>query len=292
MQEASMEGVRIGSCSWKFPSWEGLVYSAKDGIDYLAEYAKLFNTVEVDQWFWSLFGPDSIGMPKVEDVARYLAAVPKDFRFTVKVPNSVTLTHFYKRDARHGGKENPYFLSAPLMLDFLSHIEPLREQTAALMFQFEYLNKQKMKNITAFKERLAPFLEQLPDAWTYGMETRNPQYLTEDFFEFLHQHGLATVLVDGYYLPPVSQTFETARRWLRDPVIIRLMGPDRQGIEKITKKKWNEVVQPMDDTLDRVAEIVLTLVADGHQVIVNINNHFEGSAPITIRKLQERVARA
>ncbi|NBC29093.1 MAG: DUF72 domain-containing protein [Spirochaetes bacterium] len=284
-----MEGLRIGSCSWKFPSWEGLVYSAREGIDYLAEYAERFNTVEIDQWFWSLFGPDSIGMPKVEDVARYLAAVGTDFRFTVKVPNSVTLTHFYKRDARHGGKGNPYFLSVPLMLDFLSYIEPMRQQTAALMFQFEYLNKQKMKNITAFKERLAPFLEELPDAWTYGVETRNPQYLTENFFEFLYKHGLATVLVDGYYLPPVSQTFETARRWLRDPVIIRLMGPDRQGIEKITKKKWDEVVQPMDETLDRVADMVRTLVADGHQVIVNINNHFEGSAPITIRKLQERL---
>jgi uncharacterized protein YecE (DUF72 family) len=287
-----MERVHIGSCSWKFPSWEGLVYSAKEGIDYLSEYAEHFDTVEIDQWFWSLFGPDTIGMPKVDDVARYLAAVPEDFRFTIKVPNSVTLTHFYKRDPKHGGTENPYFLSRPLMQDFLSYIEPMREQTAVLMFQFEYLNKQKMRDLSAFKERIAPFLEHLPGGWTYGMETRNPQYLTEDFFEFLSNRDLATVLVDGYYLPPVTQTFETARRWLRDPVVLRLMGPDRQGIEKLTKKRWNEVVQPMDDTLDRVAEIIRTLVADGHETIVNINNHFEGSAPITIRKLWERLENA
>jgi hypothetical protein len=36
--------------------------------------------------------------------------------------------------------------------------------------------------------------------------------------------------------------------------------------------------------------MIRSMVADGHEVIVNINNHFEGAAPITIRKLQERLA--
>ncbi len=48
--------LRIGTCSWKYPSWEGLVYSRSAGIDYLAEYARRYNTVEVDQWFWALPG--------------------------------------------------------------------------------------------------------------------------------------------------------------------------------------------------------------------------------------------
>jgi uncharacterized protein YecE (DUF72 family) len=285
-----MDGVRIGACSWKFPSWEGLVYSAREGIDYLAEYARKFNTVEIDQWFWSLFGEDKIGMPKVDDVARYLAAVPEEFRFTIKLPNSITLTHFYKRDPKHGGKPNPYFLSLPLLEDFLSHIDPMRERTSALMFQFEYLNKQKMRDLQTFRERLASFLAELPREWTFALETRNPQYLKAEFFDFLAEKGVAPVLVDGYYLPPATQTFETARPYLRSPVILRLMGPDRQGIEKLTKKRWNQVVQPMDEKLDGIAEMIRSMVADGHEVIVNINNHFEGAAPITIRKLQERLA--
>jgi uncharacterized protein YecE (DUF72 family) len=53
-----MAELRTGTCSWKFPSWHGLVYSAPKGIDYLAEYAHHYNTVEIDQWFWSLFGKD------------------------------------------------------------------------------------------------------------------------------------------------------------------------------------------------------------------------------------------
>ncbi len=43
--------LRICTCSWKYPSWKGLVYTKASGIDYLAEYAKRYNTVEVDQWF-------------------------------------------------------------------------------------------------------------------------------------------------------------------------------------------------------------------------------------------------
>ena len=35
-----MARLRIGTCSWKFPSWSGLVYSAPKGINYLAEYAR------------------------------------------------------------------------------------------------------------------------------------------------------------------------------------------------------------------------------------------------------------
>ncbi len=284
-----MKGVRIGACSWKFPSWEGLVYSA-DGVDYLAEYARSFDTVEIDQWFWSLFAEDKIGMPKVEDVARYLAAVPQDFRFTIKLPNSITLTHFYKRDPKHGGKPNPYFLSLPLLKDFLSFIEPMRAQTRALMFQFEYLNKQKMKDLGTFEERLAPFLAELPtDDWNFALETRNPRYLTPEFFAFLDEHRISPILVDGYYLAPASQTFAIARPYMRSPVILRLMGPDRRGIEKLTKKKWNQVVQPMDEKLDHIADMIRSMVAEGHEVIVNINNHFEGSAPISIRKLQERL---
>jgi uncharacterized protein YecE (DUF72 family) len=290
MSDSPGGSVAIGSCSWKFPSWEGLVYSAREGIDYLAEYAQKFPTVEIDQWFWSLFGEDKIALPKVDDVARYLAAVPESFRFTVKVPNSVTLTHFYKRDPRHGGKPNPYFLSRPLMDDFLERISPMQEQTSLLMFQFEYLNKQKMASLSAFQEALGPFLETLPGGWNYAVETRNPQYLTPEFFSWLAAQGIGTVLVDGYYLPPLPETFPKAHPYLKSPVAIRLMGPDRQGIEKLTKKRWNQVVQPMDERLDEVADIIRSLSAEGRDVIVNINNHFEGSAPITARKLQERLA--
>ena len=102
-----MARLRIGTCSWKYPSWEGLVYSAPKGINYLQEYSRHYDTVEIDQWFWSLFGQDSISLPRLETVQEYVDSVPEDFQFTVKVPNSVTLTHFYKKKKsdRDGAEE-------------------------------------------------------------------------------------------------------------------------------------------------------------------------------------------
>ncbi|PLX23103.1 MAG: DUF72 domain-containing protein, partial [Ignavibacteria bacterium] len=46
-----MARLRIGTCSWKYPSWKGIVYSAPKGINYLEEYARVYDTVEIDQWF-------------------------------------------------------------------------------------------------------------------------------------------------------------------------------------------------------------------------------------------------
>ena len=89
--------IRIGTCSWKYPSWQGLVYSAPKGINYLEEYARRYDTVEVDQWFWSLFAGGEVKLPDPADVDEYRRSVADDFRFTVKLPNSLTLTHFYKK---------------------------------------------------------------------------------------------------------------------------------------------------------------------------------------------------
>ena len=76
--------IRIGTCSWKYPSWSGLVYSAPKGINYLEEYARAYDSVEVDQWFWSLFAGDKVKLPDESVVAEYRQAVGDDFRFTVK----------------------------------------------------------------------------------------------------------------------------------------------------------------------------------------------------------------
>ena len=97
----TMARLRVGTCSWKYPSWAGLVYSRPDGIDFLAEYARKYSTVEVDQWFWTL-------TPSPADVERYRAAVPGEFRFTVKAPNALTLVHAPgKKGAERQIAQNP-----------------------------------------------------------------------------------------------------------------------------------------------------------------------------------------
>ena len=50
--------LRIGTSSWKYDSWKALVYDLDKNYkpqDYLSDYSQYYNTVEIDQWFWSLF---------------------------------------------------------------------------------------------------------------------------------------------------------------------------------------------------------------------------------------------
>jgi len=130
------------------------VYTEGKNINHLQEYSRKYSTVEIDQWFWSLFEGNTVVLPKSEVVRRYAASVPPGFIFSIKVPNSITLTHYHIK--QKGGRllPNPYFLSTGLMEKFIKSIEPLGEHIGPLMFQFGYLNKTKMHGLTHFIELL------------------------------------------------------------------------------------------------------------------------------------------
>ena len=282
--------LHIGSCSWKFPSWEGLVYTSREPASFLAEYSRSFRTVEIDQWFWSLFGRETIRLPDPRDVARYLSEVDREFRFGVKAANSVTLTHLYKQARRDAGKENPHFLSPELMRSFLERIAPMRGQIDSLMLQFEYLNKQKMSGPDEFLRRLGEFFNEVPPDWPYAVELRNPNYLKAPYFDFLKERGVRHVFCHGYYMPPVYETYRAFGDRIEGSTVIRLLGWDRSGIEKRTGKKWHSLVEPHDEELDRIASMVRDLLGRGVDVAVYVNNHYEGSAPLTIGRLNERLS--
>ena len=101
------------------------MYSGEKGENLLASYARHFDTVEVDQWFWSLFGSDKVKLPELSTVQDYVDAVPDSFRFAVKLPNALTLSHL--RPARRGDPlvANPHFLSPAFFEDTMSRLLPM-----------------------------------------------------------------------------------------------------------------------------------------------------------------------
>ena len=278
--------VRLGTCSWKFPSWSGLVYSAPDPPSFLSEYARSYPTVEIDQWFWSLFGPDSVKLPDPRTVAEYAAAVDPGFRFTVKAPNAVTLTHIYRKARRHAGESNPYYLSPELFGRFLQRLEPLQGQLDFIILQFEYLNRTKVASASSFLEDLGTFLSTIPDGWPIAVETRNPNFLTGAWFEMLAHHGVSHVFNEGYYMPPVWEIYHRHREALVPRSVIRLLGPDRGRIEEQTGKRWDRRLAPKDEGLRHIAAMTNEMLSRGFEVTINVNNHYEGSAPRTIEALR------
>ncbi len=282
--------LRIGTCSWKYDSWKGLYYDAGrryHADDYLADYARYLDSVEVDQWFWSLF-PGGVRLPDPRTVSTYATSVPGDFKFTIKAPNALTLTHFYARQPRHhvefAGRPNIYFLDNELLERFLGLLAPLGDKIGPIMFQFEYLSRSKMPSCEVFLERFGEFITKAPRGFDYSIEIRNPGYLSQRFFEALAGHGIGFVYLEGYHMPPIDTVFDRFQPATAAHSVIRLHGGDRLEIEKQTGEIWNRIVAPKPRGLQAAVRIVRGNMKRKIATFVNVNNHFEGSAPVTIER--------
>lgn len=284
-----MKNLRIGTCSWKYPTWFPELYSAPKGINYLAEYSTRYDTVEIDQWFWSLFGPADVVLPKAETVSEYAASVPAEFRFTVKAPNSITLTHLYKRYTKGKLVPNKHFLSTELLEAFLETLGPLHSKLGPIMFQFEYLNRTKMASMRQFIDQLAEFFDKAPEGFSYALEPRNPQLFNRPYFSFLKERGLSHVFIQGYYMPEITTVYAPWNSLIDREAIIRLHGYDRLGVEEKTKKKYDKIVVSMDEELPGVIKMIQDMRSRGVSVYLNVNNHYEGSAPLSIGKIVESI---
>jgi uncharacterized protein YecE (DUF72 family) len=282
-----MANLYIGTCSWKYDSWRGLVYSENPKINYLKEYSEKFNSVEIDQWFWSLFPNNKVTLPDPKVVDAYNLSVPNDFKFTIKMPNSITLTHFYSKKKADQLIPNPNFFSQDLTEQTLVNIKSFGSKAGQLMFQFEYLNKQKMKSQFEFQILASEFIRKLPADYNYAFEIRNPNYLNKSYFEFLNENDLTHVFLEGYYMPSIVDTYKKFDEYINGAAVIRLHGPDRKGIEEKTGGNWSEIVEPKDEAINKIADMINNLLSKEVDVYLNINNHYEGCAPKTADKFRE-----
>jgi uncharacterized protein YecE (DUF72 family) len=270
--------LKIGTCSWNYPSWVGLVYSRKQrtAAEYLAEYAAHFNTVEIDSWFYKI--------PARKEVAAYSDAVPSGFRFTCKVPNQLTLTHV-RGSGSPALTANPDFLSIDLLNVFLETIEPLIDRIDAFMFEFEYLNAGKMASLQVFLDKLEKFFAHAPAKIPYAIEPRNANYLKPPYFDLLRTHGLTHVFSEKQYMPPVYEVYAHNAPLIGNRAIVRLLGGDRAAIEAKTNEQWNQIVEPKAD-LSSITAMIQAMIEHDTEITVNVNNHYEGSAPLTIKNIE------
>ncbi len=276
-----MEGIKLGTCSWNYPSWVPLVYSRtrKRAAEYLGEYAGHFDTVETDSWFYKIPGP--------QEARDYLAEVPATFSFTCKVFEEISLTHrrAWGQPSPASLEANPSFLSVELFKRYADSIQEILPRTEGLILEFEYLNKDKMPSLTVFLDRLDTFVEGVGKGYPLAIETRNKAYLTDKYFRFLDERGLMPVFSEKLYMPPIHEVYGEHRALVRHGAILRLLGGDRKEIEARTGGEWNRIVEPKEGK-EKIADMSIDLKYRGNSVIISVNNHYEGSAPMTIEVLR------
>ena len=90
-------------------------------------------------------------------------------------------------------------------------------------------------------------------------------------------------------MPPIVAIYNKYKEYIKEQTIIRLHGPDRSGIEKISGENWNKIYINRDEELKDIIEMIKDLNNRGVDIYLNINNHYEGSAPLTIEKIKKLI---
>lgn len=282
-------GLFLGTSSWTFRGWAGIVYRGNPTQEQLVahgleEYARhpLFNTVAIDRAFYAPLTAD--------EYAGYAKQLPDGFRCVVKVWNAVTSPVDPKTRA-----PNPQHLDAGFFKD--SVLLPIEQAFGAhagpLLFQFPPLRPHELPRPNAFAEKLDRFFSQLPKGYEYAVELRNAELLTPNYLAALTRHGVAHVLNHWERMPPVREQLALASVLTAPHVMTRLLLPQGVGYEEAREAfaPFDRLQAPDEAMRADVVALWKACQAAGRRLTVIVNNKAEGSSPLTVRALLERLTR-
>jgi uncharacterized protein YecE (DUF72 family) len=286
-------GLRLGTSSWTFPGWAGIVYDRQVSQSVLARHGlaaygahPLMRTVGLDRTFYRAISED--------EYRGYAEAVPEDFRFLVKAERVVTSPTDPGAGAFRGG--NPRFLDATYTVEEI--LGPLASglgfRRGPVLFQFPPFSPNLVGGRGAFLERLHGFLDALPAGFLYAVELRTPALLTAEYAAVLESTGVAHC----YNVHPSMSSLESQLTMLRayeqPALVIRWMlhGGLRYEAARDRYEPFDRIVDEDPVSLDRIATAVLdTLIAERAAFVV-VNNKAEGSSPLSVIRLAERLTRS
>jgi uncharacterized protein YecE (DUF72 family) len=295
--------VRLGTSSWHFPGWNGIVYGddyaqqklSREGLEAYGAHP-LLRSVSLDRSFYAPL--------TVANYLRYAQQVPDTFRFVVKAPASVTDAVLRGARGEPAGP-NPAFLNAQLAADEFVRpcLEGLGRKAGALVFQFSPLPDALLADPAALIERLSAFFAALPplpdepDGPRYAIEIRDACLLTPRFIRALAAAGIRYCVGLHARMPdPLRQAAALA---LLDgepsgPLIVRwsLHGGFKYEQAKAKYEPFDKLVDEDPHTRSALAELAARYALAGQPVLITINNKAEGSAPLSCAALAEEIAAA
>lgn len=246
--------IRIGTQGWNYDAWVGPFYPPGTRLaDFLAIYARAFDTVEVDSTFYAI--------PPAKTVRGWAERVPPHFRFALKLPQEIT----HERRLRGAGDATNQFVESARELG--EKLGPVLMQLAPTFAPAEL-------------PALAAFLPALPRDIRFAIEFRHRGWINDGILALLAEHGVALALSDGRWIPRKT-VLSLAERPTADFIYLRWMGPDRDIVD------YSRIQVDRTRELEMWAHVLLPL-ADERQIDVYgyVNNHFAGHSPASARELQ------
>lgn len=285
------QGIFIGTSSWKYPGWCGLIYDeqryltrgtfseAKFNKTCLTEYAETFRTVCVDAGYYQF--------PTQGYIGGMCEQVPEEFKFAFKVTDEITIKKFpgLPRFGARAGTMNPNFLNAEMFRRlFLAPCEPFRSKIGPLIFEFSTFHKHEFEHGRDFVAVLDQFLTALPKGWEYGVEIRNKAWLQPEYLAVLRSRGVAHVFNNWTRMPSVGEQIAIEGSETTDFTVSRfLLKPGRTyeaAVEAFSP--YTEVKERVDEARTAAEKILEASFVKKRKGYLYVNNRLEGSAPFTI----------
>ena len=288
--------ITFGTSTWAYEEWQGTVYTraypkGRFKKDCLAEYATyrygngpLFGTVGLDQTFYR---PASD-----QQLQDYAAQLPAGFEMCSKVWERITIPQFPNLPGygSKAGQVNPEFLNVEL---FLNEVLPpyqrsFKDHTGPFIFEFQRTGIEPGE----FFRRLHDFLSRLPKDFRYSVEIRNPTILTAEYRSILQHHGVSHVYNHWTYMPGLVEQHRRLGEVFTAPfVMFRLLTPLRVSYAQAVRiaEPYNKIVAELPTMRQDTVTLAKQAVAENRRAYVLVNNRSEGSAPLTVQALANRL---
>jgi uncharacterized protein YecE (DUF72 family) len=237
----------IGTMGWSYSFWKGNFYP--DGVkskQFLAEYSKHFNSVEIDNTFYRI--------PSEKSILEWADQTPITFLFSVKFPSIITHVKMLRNCEDDVNR-------------FIQRISKLENKLGPLLMQFP-------PNFNADRlPLLADFLPSLPKEFRYALEVRNKSLLDEQLRSLLREYGVALTMVD-------SASVRTAEAVTADFAYVRWEGDRR----KVTGTR-GKVEVDRRDSIRMWGDRVRGFLSEGVEVFGYFSKYYSGHPPTDARQL-------
>ena len=293
----------LGTSSWTFPGWKGLVWDgdyseaqlSKHGLAAYVQHP-LFRCVSLDRAFYRPLS--------ALQYAGYAAQVCDGFRFSVKAPALVTDATVRDESGR-ATQANPAFLNPELALrEFVQPaLQGLGPKLGALVFQISPLPFALLADMPTLLQRLATMLQALPspealrqsapDA-VVAVEVRDPQWLTPEFAAVLRAAGATYCVGLHAKMPPIEGQLPMLRALWPGPLVCRWnlhRSHGTYGYKDAVKMylPFDRLVDEDWQTRTTLARVINAATKAGHPVYATLNNKAEGSAPLSVAALAREI---
>lgn len=244
-----MDRVHIGTMGWSYNFWVGNFYPKETkSTQFLTEYSKHFDTVEIDNTFYRV--------PSKSSLEKWKEQTPADFVFSAKFPQIITHRKMLK-DCEQDVKF------------FIERISVVENKLGPLLLQLPPAFGGKQ--IILLKD----FLPKLPKSHRYAVEIRNSQLLNSELFAILRQNEIALAVVASPFMPEINEL--TARF-----VYVRWEG-DRK---KVNGTLGKTEVDRADET-KMWAEKIKTFLGEANEVFGYFSKYYSGNPSSDAKQLVE-----